>query len=341
MYSLKKIAKITICTMLVASILTSCISDKVAEEKEELNSSETSSVASANPEKASSESKVSSSSSEVSSSSKNAASSSKASSVSSKTTSSSTKKTTKKTKKTFVIPTDPETGERHSPNVKYHIKKSAAVDPSYFDDVVFIGDSISNMFKICELSDNALGNAEFLCATSLSPYNALWDIDAPNNKHPIYKGKKVRIPEGVKLTGRKKVYIMLGSNGVGGGRSQPNIECLKQLVDQIKALVPDATFFMQSLTPVTTKCKNPKQTDVNKFNADLSKACKKYGWYFIDTAASLYGKDGYLPMKWCAEWDPQYMHVNQTGYKHWAKYILTHVPEECKPQATKPQKNTK
>ena len=226
---------------------------------------------------------------------------------------------------TTTKPIETTTEEFHSPNIEYYVKKSEPADLSYFDDVIFVGDSISNMFRIFEMEDNALGNAEFLCATSLSPYNALWDLNAANNRHPDYYGQKVRVPHGVKLSGRKKVYILLGSNGTGGGRGQQNVEYLKQLVDEIKALVPDATFYMQSLTPVNQKCKSPTKEDVDGFNVALSNACKENGWYFIDVASVLYDKDGYLPIEWCADWDPEYMHPNKEGYKLWAEYILTHT----------------
>ncbi|MBQ6708210.1 MAG: SGNH/GDSL hydrolase family protein, partial [Clostridia bacterium] len=213
----------------------------------------------------------------------------------------------------------------HTPDIDYFVQKSEKADKSYFDDAVFVGDSVTQIFKTFEMQDNALGNALFLCATSLSPYNVLWSLDRKGNVHPSYNGEKVRVPQGIKKSGKKKVYIMLGINGIGGGAGQQNVNCLKQLVDEIKALVPDATFYMQSVLPVNKKCKYPTKKDIDIFNKALSKACKDYGWYYIDVASAFADKDGYLPTSLCAEWDPQYFHPNKAGYNLWAEYILTHT----------------
>ena len=75
------------------------------------------------------------------------------------------------------------------------------VDSNWFDDAVFIGDSVTlKLSYYCEDHDD-LGNAEFLCEGSLGYTNALWELDHEDNVHPVYNGDKVTVDQGMYNTG--------------------------------------------------------------------------------------------------------------------------------------------
>ena len=93
---------------------------------------------------------------------------------------------------------------------------AAGEDASWFDDAVFVGDSVTNMLNIYCMNDpEALGKAQFVCAPSLGFTNAQWALDDENNVHPSYKGKTVLAERAAELTGANKVLIMLGMNDIG------------------------------------------------------------------------------------------------------------------------------
>ena len=74
--------------------------------------------------------------------------------------------------------------------------ESQRVDPSYFDDAVFIGDSVSNKLRLYVTAQRKtdasyLGKAQFLTAGSLGSHNALWDVSRKDSVHPAYEGKQV------------------------------------------------------------------------------------------------------------------------------------------------------
>ena len=89
---------------------------------------------------------------------------------------------------------------------------------SFFDDVVFVGDSVTVGLKnytnyMRKQGKECLGNAKFVCNTSLGYTNSLWAIDAKNNVHPYVNGVKYRVPDGVKAVGgARKALIMFGMN---------------------------------------------------------------------------------------------------------------------------------
>ena len=64
------------------------------------------------------------------------------------------------------------------------------VDESWFDNAVFVGDSLTNCLTIYTEKYGGLGNAEFVPAAGIGYHSALWDLDTEGNVHPVYYGKK-------------------------------------------------------------------------------------------------------------------------------------------------------
>ena len=124
------------------------------------------------------------------------------------------------------------------------------VDASWFDDAVFIGDSVTlKLSYYCEDHDD-LGKAEFLCAGSLGYTNALWDLDHEDNVHPTYNGEKVTVDEGAKQLGAKKIFIMLGMNDIGLYGIDGATSSMIELTDKIASKCPDAVIYIESVTPM-------------------------------------------------------------------------------------------
>ena len=95
--------------------------------------------------------------------------------------------------------------------------KTAGGSVSWFDDAVFVGDSVTlKLSYYCdEDPENTLSDAKFFCAGSLGYTNALWDLDQEDAVHPYYQGQNYQSKDCDSVTGANKVFIMLGMNDIG------------------------------------------------------------------------------------------------------------------------------
>lgn len=212
------------------------------------------------------------------------------------------------------------------------VEKSDAVDLSYFDDAVFIGDSVSLMLQYYCAATKALGNAQFLCAGSLSATNALWNVSS-QSVHPSYQGEKMLVEDGVAACGAKKVYIMLGVNNISYGVDYASKDMVT-LIDRILAKCPDVTILVESVTPmassstiVTDSLNNSK---IQQYNDKMQSICEERGWYFINVAESVRDKNGYLNSAYCSDNNSMGIHFTNDACKVWVEYLKTHAPEALK-----------
>ncbi len=214
------------------------------------------------------------------------------------------------------------------PDMTGAVPEGPRVDSSYFDDVVFIGDSISLKLTWYESAMNVLGNAQFLTEGSLGSGNALWYV-SDASRHPKYNGQKMLLRESVPLTGAKKMYIMLGMNDIGVYGVSGAVANLVTLVNAIRANAPDIQVFIQSMTPTTSTsylCRN-KHTIENiiSYNKALLQACLDNGWYFVNVASAMYDEYGYLRMDYCSDPGNMGIHFSNAGCAAWVEYLYTHA----------------
>lgn len=208
------------------------------------------------------------------------------------------------------------------------VPESAKVDSSYFDDAVFIGDSISDMLKFYEMSNDKLGKAQFLTAGSLSATNALWDVSNPKNVFPKYNGKVMKLENSVPLTGARKIYIMLGMNDISMGEAS-GIANYTKVIQRIKDACPDSYIFVESVTPRadipaahTSKLTNETITSYNK---KMASVCKEKGWNFINVAEVMFDDSGFLKKEYCSDISSMGMHFTYEGCAKWVEYLYTHT----------------
>jgi len=216
--------------------------------------------------------------------------------------------------------------EKTSPNIRYFVHKSAKADKSYFDDVVFIGDSVSKKLDYYDMENDCLGNAIFLTSISLGVANCLWGLYNSNEVHPMYNGTKMRAPDAVIASGRSKVYIMLGMNDLNTYGVDGTLEKLKELISEIKTGNPAAEIFMQSVTPIYGNKIEVTNELVNSYNTALSELCRQNKWNYLDVASVLRDDTtGGLPLKYCGDPEAMGIHFNSDACQVWVNYLYTHT----------------
>lgn len=201
-------------------------------------------------------------------------------------------------------------------------------DISYFDDVVFIGDSVSYKLKLYNDSHDVMGNAKFLTSGSLGYGNALWSLDNPEAVFPSYQGDTVLLEDGVALTGAKKVYIMLGMNDVALYGIDGTIENMKTLTGKILEKSPDVEIYLESVTPILNGMEGKvwNNENINIFNGKLKDYCNTQdNFYFVDVASVMKDSDGCLVPEYCSDPDTMGIHFTDKACEVWIDYILTHT----------------
>ena len=204
---------------------------------------------------------------------------------------------------------------------------------SWFNDAVFVGDSVSLKLTMYESSVDRLGKAQFLTAGSLSATNALWDV-SDRSVHPKYKGKKQKIEDSIaQMKGVKKVYIMLGMNDINAVGINNGIKNFEKLCNKILEKSPDVQIYVQSVTPLMKGSKSSvnKEGKLNnksiyEYNKKLAALAQKRGWYFVNVSEVMYDDNGYLKKDYCGDPDGMGLHFTNAGCKAWIDYLLTHTP---------------
>ena len=204
-----------------------------------------------------------------------------------------------------------------------HYSLSAKEDTSYFDDAVFIGDSVSYGLELYVTDKRAsgescLGNAKFLTSGSLSYANALWDV-SDESVHPTYQGKKMKLEESLALIKPKKIYILLGSNDVGLYGVNDSVDHAHTLLSNIQQVCPDAAVIVLATTPKLKAAEEANSSlnnaDIDSFNAKMKENCPEWGYIWLDFASQFKLSDGSLDPEYCG--DPDGMGIHFLGYYYY------------------------
>lgn len=211
------------------------------------------------------------------------------------------------------------------------ITNGETVDASWFDDAVFVGDSVTlKLNYYCDDNIDALGNAQFFCAGSLGYTNALWDLDREDAVHPTYKGTTYLSADCASVTGASKVFVMLGMNDIGLYGVDGALESAETLLDNITTNSPDAVIYVQSVTPIMEDAQGSKWNNdiVRTFNEKLKDLCKEKGYGFLDVYSVMADENGNLRPEYCS--DPvstggMGIHFTDEACKIWADYLKANV----------------
>ncbi len=183
----------------------------------------------------------------------------------------------------------------------------------WFDDSVFLGDSVTvALEKYCDKTET-LGGALFLCEFSYSVRNAVsGEVDI------WYQGNPYRPEDVIPLTGASKVFAMLGTNDIArSGGIDRTIELWTEMLDKIREKSPDVTFFLESCLPMhyAGQLVDLNNKKLDEYNERLRAYCEENGIVFVDIAA--YFKDDRNSLRDDFS-DDQYVHVTESAARLWA-----------------------
>ena len=197
------------------------------------------------------------------------------------------------------------------------VPESAAADESYFDDAIFIGDSLTDGLAAYEL----LPRGQVLADTGINPQTIL------TRECIGEEGAEQTVVEAAADLDPAKIYIMLGSNGVAFLNFDDIIGWYGELIDALQADHPDAEIYVQSILPVTADkhleqelLTNERITELNGMIAGM--AAEK-GCFYLNVSEAVADENGCLPDDLSADG----MHFGVSTYRVWLDYLLTHTVE--------------
>lgn len=209
------------------------------------------------------------------------------------------------------------------------LSKGDPVSMRYFDDVLFVGDSITYSLEKFVNKQRAsdsdyMGSAAFLAANSFGLNHALKPLGTEGAIHVTHQRKEWLIEDFIAEKGYKTIYLMLGMNDIGLNGIDRSVHNYARLIRRIRTKSPDVVVFIQGVTPMTKSGQKSRLNNANirLFNDRMLDWATVNQCYFLDIFAALADEEGHLPRKYSTD---NYIHLSSAAFPDWVDYLLTHT----------------
>lgn len=197
------------------------------------------------------------------------------------------------------------------------LAENGRVDMSYFDDVLFIGDSLTQGFQVYT---SGISNASYAAYIGAGPRtfieSTVTNID----------GETVKPIDEILAASPKKVYILLGTNAMETLTDEAFLEYYARFLEFLVPQLPeDTVYYIEAIPPVTqAKAADENFTleRIRGVNEKLALLAYQHGMHYLDLYGALCGEDGYLKVEYAAD---DGMHLNNEGYSAWREMLITHT----------------
>ena len=198
------------------------------------------------------------------------------------------------------------------------LPENGRVDMAYFDDALFIGDSITQGFQVYA---SGIKNAKYAAYIGIGPKQLMSGTVTNIN------GEVVTAIDEIRAAQAKKVYLLLGTNALSNLEDEALLQYYSDFLDFLAPQLPqDTVYYVQAMPPVT-KEKNEADAKysnerIRKLNESLASLCFARGWHFLDLYSALADDEKNLRGELMAG---DGVHLNGQGYEVWKEYLVTHT----------------
>lgn len=162
----------------------------------------------------------------------------------------------------------------------------SSYDAEYFADDYFIGDSIYTGLTLY----GYFSKSQVFAQVGLNPETASYkEISGYTS---VTKAKELQ---------PKRIFIMLGTNGLAYMSPSYMADNMKTLVNELKEASPESEIYVVSIPPVTKyhdSQGNETMEKVNKYNSLLSDMTKETEAEYLDLCSELLNSEGYFSSKY-------------------------------------------
>lgn len=211
------------------------------------------------------------------------------------------------------------------------------VDDSYFNDAVFIGDSISYGFELYVTEKHAngetvLGEAQFLTSGSLSYGNSLWDV-SDESVHPTYNGEKMKLEDAIAQIKPGKIFILLGTNDVALYGVEQTIANADTEISRMLEASPGAEIFIMSTTPKYSPAESNvdgalNNADIDALNVAMRQFVVEKGYNFMNIAPLFKDETGGLAADYCSDKEGMGIHFTSAAYDIWLDFLYSYGKQQ-------------
>ena len=171
------------------------------------------------------------------------------------------------------------------------VPESERVTSAYFNDAVFIGDSLTTGIQLY----NILPDTTVLAAVGVGLENIYTQevIGTEDSKQTILEAADAQQPA--------KIYVMLGINGLKGLGADKTVELYRDLVQHLKETHPDSIIYVQSFMPINEQKfeanygYNLTNAEIDECNEKLMAMAGEEQVYYVDVASAIKDETGGLP----------------------------------------------
>ncbi len=203
-------------------------------------------------------------------------------------------------------PEDSSEPEETEPSV-IEAAESDTYDADFFANDLFIGDSIYTGL----VNYGYFPDKQVFAMIGLNPESVLTKTDSDGNT--VFKKAEALNP--------KRIFIMLGSNGLAFMGNTHMAEKMKELAKGLQEVCPDSYIYIVAIPPVTKEHDAQGQETmvmVNGYNKLLKSMCEDEGIVFLDLCSKLEDNSGYFSADY-AEADG--MHFLGSAYKRMLSFF--------------------
>lgn len=185
----------------------------------------------------------------------------------------------------------------------------------FFSDAAFVGDSISLIFYQNEKVSNQLGHPQYLVRGGTSINGFLKHF-----KNLSYRGADTHLEDAIQMSGKKKIFIMLGQNDLGYLFVRETLDNYAQLLKAIREKSPDVEIYIQTCSEeyAGAYSNNARNLKIYEFNAKLPEFAKENNCHLVDVAPYLENHRQRLAPIYSLD---QEIHVNYDGCLIWGQVL--------------------
>ena len=199
------------------------------------------------------------------------------------------------------------------------VPQSTAVEKSWFNDVSFVGDSLTQGMQ---LYDTGLPNAHFCAYKGVGP-NAVVN----NTTCRRADGEKEVPMEALASQQPRALYILLGTNVLTADSDYTSfLTYYRLMLDMISQALPNTKIYVQSITPVRPEVRKKSpglyKERLCEINDALSAIALEKGCTFLNLWEALADENGDLIEEYA---QPDGYHLLPAGYDAWVDYLCTHT----------------